>query len=109
LQTTLVELIDLSLIGKQLHWNINGRPFKPLHEHLDELVDTWRQLSDTVAEGVVALGIAPDGQAGRVNANSRIEPVDRGTRHRHRHARARQAPGRRHRANRGSHGPPWRT
>jgi starvation-inducible DNA-binding protein len=75
LQATLVELIDLSLIGKQLHWNICGRPFKPLHEHLDELVDSWRELSDTVAERAVALGIAVDGQAGTVNAASNIEPV----------------------------------
>jgi starvation-inducible DNA-binding protein len=79
LQATLVELIDLSLIGKQLHWNIFGRPpFKPLHEHLDELVDAWRDLSDTVAERAVALGLAPDGQAGAVIAESRIEPVDAG-------------------------------
>ena len=42
LQATLVELIDLSLIGKQLHWNIYGRPFKPLHEHLDQLIDADR-------------------------------------------------------------------
>jgi starvation-inducible DNA-binding protein len=76
LQATLVELVDLSLIGKQLHWNVFGRPFKPLHEHLDELVDSWRELSDTVAERAVALGIAPDGRAGTVNANSGIEPVD---------------------------------
>jgi starvation-inducible DNA-binding protein len=75
LQATLVELVDLSLIGKQLHWNIFGRPFKPLHEHLDELVDSWRELSDTVAERAVALGIAPDGRAGTVNAGSGIEPV----------------------------------
>jgi hypothetical protein len=27
LQVTLIELIDLSLIGTQLHWNIFGRPF----------------------------------------------------------------------------------
>ncbi|HEX6702473.1 MAG TPA: DNA starvation/stationary phase protection protein [Gaiellaceae bacterium] len=79
LQTTLVELVDLSLIGKQLHWNIVGRPFKPLHEHLDELVDSWRELSDTVAERAVALGIAPDGQSGTVSAGSEIEPVDAGT------------------------------
>src|SRR5215831_5764326 len=78
LQATLVELIDLSLIGKQLHWNIFGRPFKPMHEHLDELVDSWRELSDTVAERAVALGVAPDGQAGRVNTDSGIEPVDPG-------------------------------
>jgi len=78
LQATLVELVDLSLIGKQLHWNIFGRPFKPLHEHLDELVDSWRELSDTVAERAVALGVAPDGQAGIVNGNSGINPVDAG-------------------------------
>src|SRR3954470_14447959 len=78
LQATLVELVDLSLIGKQLHWNIFGRPFKPLHEHLDELVDSWRQLSDTVAERAVALGVAPDGQAATVSANSGIDPVDAG-------------------------------
>ena len=78
LQATLVELIDLSLIGKQLHWNIFGRPFKPLHEHLDELVDSWRELSDTVAERAVALGYPPDGQAGAVSQGSEIAPVDRG-------------------------------
>jgi len=73
LQATLVELIDLSLIGKQLHWNIYGRPFKPLHEHLDELVDSWRDLSDTVAERAVALGVAPDGRAGTVDAGAGVD------------------------------------
>jgi starvation-inducible DNA-binding protein len=63
LQATLVELIDLSSLGKHLHWNIAGRPFKPLHEHLDELVDSWRAFSDTVAERAVALGLAPDGRS----------------------------------------------
>jgi starvation-inducible DNA-binding protein len=79
LQATLIELIDLSLIGKQLHWNIFGRPFKPLHEHLDELVDSWRELSDTVAERAVALGLAPDGQVAAVNVGSEITPVDSGS------------------------------
>jgi len=79
LQATLIELVDLSLLGKQLHWNILGRPFKPLHEHLDELVDSWRQLSDTVAERAVALGLAPDGQAATISAGSDIAPVDSGS------------------------------
>jgi starvation-inducible DNA-binding protein len=78
LQATLVELLDLSLIGKQLHWNIFGRPFKPLHEHLDELVDSWRELSDTVAERAIALGVSPDGQAATVGASSDIRPLDVG-------------------------------
>ena len=79
LQATLVELVDLSLIGKQLHWNVFGRPFKPLHEHLDELVESWRELSDTVAERAVALGVAPDGRAATVGSGSGIEPVDSGS------------------------------
>jgi starvation-inducible DNA-binding protein len=78
LQATLVELIDLSLIGKQLHWNISGRPFKPLHEHLDELVDSWHALADTVAERAVALGAAPDGQSGTVSSTSEVAPVSAG-------------------------------
>ena len=63
LQDTLVELIDLSLLGKQLHWSVVGPNFKPLHEHLDELVDSWRDMADTVAERAVAIGYLPDGQA----------------------------------------------
>lgn len=78
LQATLVELIDLSLIGKQLHWNIYGRPFKPLHEHLDELVDSWHDLADTVAERAVALGVSPDGRASTVSSDSEIGAVEAG-------------------------------
>ena len=62
LQSMLVELIDLALIGKQAHWNVEGPHFRSLHLELDELVDTWRTLGDQVAERVVTLGAAPDGQ-----------------------------------------------
>jgi starvation-inducible DNA-binding protein len=78
LQATLVELVDLSLLGKQLHWSVVGPLFKPLHEHLDELVDSWRELGDTVAERAVALGFAPDGQAAAVSAASEIPALERG-------------------------------
>ena len=72
LQATLHELTDLSLIGKQLHWAVVGPLFRPLHLQLDELVDTWRELSDTVAERAVALGFVPDGQAKAVAAGSQL-------------------------------------
>jgi len=78
LQATLVELIDLSLLGKQLHWSVVGPLFKPLHEHLDELIDSWRDLGDTVAERSVAIGFFPDGQSGTVSATSEIPPVEHG-------------------------------
>jgi starvation-inducible DNA-binding protein len=78
LQETLVELVDLSLVGKQLHWTITGPLFRPLHLYLDELVDSWRELSDTVAERAVAVGFFPDGQAATVSETSegrRLEPA----------------------------------
>jgi starvation-inducible DNA-binding protein len=78
LQATLHELIDLSLIGKQLHWAIVGPLFRPLHLQLDELVESWHELSDTVAERAVALGFVPDGQASAVVAGSQLAPVARG-------------------------------
>jgi starvation-inducible DNA-binding protein len=78
LQLTLVELIDLSLIGKQLHWTIVGPGFRELHLQLDELVDEWRELSDVVAERAVAIGFPPDGRAQAVVEQSELEPVEPG-------------------------------
>jgi starvation-inducible DNA-binding protein len=78
LQAMLVELIDLSLVGKQLHWNVVGPLFKPLHEQLDELVDAWRDLADTVAERAVAIGFSPDGQSAAVSAGSELAGLERG-------------------------------
>ena len=78
LQAVLVELVDLSLIGKQLHWAVTGPLFRPLHLQLDELVDSWRELADTVAERAVALGFVPDGQAQAVAAATQLEPLERG-------------------------------
>jgi starvation-inducible DNA-binding protein len=79
LQATLHELIDLALMGKQLHWAIVGPLFRPLHLQLDELVESWHELSDTVAERAVALGFIPDGQARAVAAGSQLAPVAGGS------------------------------
>jgi starvation-inducible DNA-binding protein len=62
LQHALVMLIDLAAIGKQAHWNVVGRNFRSLHLQLDELVDSWRDAADVVAERAVALGQWPDGR-----------------------------------------------
>jgi starvation-inducible DNA-binding protein len=77
LQATLVDLIDLSLLGKQLHWSVVGPLFRPLHLHLDEMIDSWRDLADTVAERAVALDVWPDGQADAVSAGAGAR-VERG-------------------------------
>lgn len=75
LQATLIELIDLSLVGKQLHWTVVGQHFRELHLQLDELTDSWRELADTVAERAVAIGFWPDGQATTVVARSGMAAV----------------------------------
>jgi starvation-inducible DNA-binding protein len=77
LQAVLVDLVDLSLLGKQLHWTVVGPHFRSLHLQLDDLVYSWRALGDTVAERAVALGVMPDGQSGAVAETSEIAPVER--------------------------------
>ncbi|MFI6481086.1 DNA starvation/stationary phase protection protein [Nonomuraea sp. NPDC050663] len=63
LQGTLVELIDISLVAKQYHWNLVGPRFRSLHLQLDEIVAITRAHADTVAERSVAVGVNPDGRA----------------------------------------------
>ncbi len=70
LQATLVDLVDLSLIAKQAHWNVVGANFRSAHLQLDELVATARQYVDEVAERANAIGISPNGQAKAVVESS---------------------------------------
>jgi starvation-inducible DNA-binding protein len=62
LQDTLVDLLGLSLIGKQAHWNVMGPMFRPVHLQLDEVVAAARSYADAVAERAAALGTPPDGR-----------------------------------------------
>lgn len=63
LQPTLVDLVDLALTAKQLHWNVVGAMFAPLHALLDVVAADARDAADTVAERLTAIGAAPDGRA----------------------------------------------
>ncbi|RDG38251.1 Dps family protein [Streptomyces corynorhini] len=78
LQGALVDLVDLSLVAKQVHWNIVGPRFRSVHLQLDEVVTTARQHSDTVAERASAMGVTPDGRAATVAATSAIGTVPNG-------------------------------
>ena len=42
LQKVLTDVTALSLVGKQLHWNITGEGFRSLHLYLDDVVDIAR-------------------------------------------------------------------
>lgn len=63
LQATLVDLIDLSLIAKQAHWNVVGVNFRSVHLQLDELTSAARGYVDSVAERANAIGVSPNGKA----------------------------------------------
>ncbi|WP_069169098.1 Dps family protein [Streptomyces griseus] len=78
LQGALVDLIDLSLVAKQVHWNVVGPRFRSVHLQLDEVVDTARQHSDTVAERASAVGVNPDGRSRTLAQTTAIDIVPDG-------------------------------
>lgn len=78
LQQTLVELIDISLSGKQAHWNVVGPHFLAVHRQLDEVVEAARLTSDEVAERLATIGVAPDGRPATVAESRPFEPVAAG-------------------------------
>jgi starvation-inducible DNA-binding protein len=78
LQELLTDLVDLSLQGKQAHWNLRGRSFRDLHLQLDELVDEARNHSDVLAERCLALGVAADGRAATVTSSSHLDAFPEG-------------------------------
>ncbi|MCT9089061.1 DNA starvation/stationary phase protection protein [Streptomyces sp. ASQP_92] len=78
LKSALVDLVDLSLVAKQVHWNVVGPRFRSVHLQLDEVVTTARQHSDIVAERASALGVNPDGRAATLAGASAIGTVPDG-------------------------------
>ena len=66
MQAVLVDLIELSLQGKQAHWNVVGRNFRDTHRQLDEIIEAAREFSDEVAERMRALHAVPDGRTATV-------------------------------------------
>ncbi|MFI0790059.1 Dps family protein [Streptomyces lydicus] len=78
LQGALVDLVDLSLVAKQVHWNVIGPRFRSIHLQLDEVVAIARTHTDTVAERASAIGVSPDGRAATVAKTSGITEVQDG-------------------------------
>ncbi|WP_405808908.1 DNA starvation/stationary phase protection protein [Streptomyces sp. NBC_01520] len=72
LQATLADLLDLSLVAKQAHWNLYGPRFRSVHVQLDEAATIARNHADTVAERAATLGVSPDGRAATIAGTSGV-------------------------------------
>lgn len=78
LQAVLIDLLELSLQGKQAHWNLVGRNFRDLHRQLDEIIAAARAFSDTVAERMRALHAVPDGRSDTIAETTTLPPFPSG-------------------------------
>lgn len=78
LQKVMVDLIELSLQGKQAHWNVVGRNFRDTHLQLDEIIEAARTFTDTVAERMRALHALPDGRSDEVAQTTTLPEFPQG-------------------------------
>jgi len=78
LQPILTDLIAFGLNIKQLHWNVVGPHFRPIHLHLDEIYEEVEDAVDTVAERISATGHSPNGLATAVARDTELEDVPEG-------------------------------
>ncbi len=72
LQPILTDLIAFGMTVKQLHWNVVGPHFRPIHLHLDEIYAEVQEAVDTVAERISATGHSPLGTTKSVAADTEI-------------------------------------
>lgn len=68
LQRLLPELVALTMHAKQVHWNLIGPGFLPLHALTDAIADDTRTWADRVAERALALDFAVDARPETVAA-----------------------------------------
>ena len=73
LNANLANVIDLTLDGKQCHWNLQGTGFIGVHQLLDDTTERIRDISDAIAERIVILGGMPNGLARRVAKDSILD------------------------------------
>jgi starvation-inducible DNA-binding protein len=72
LQRLLVATIDLGLVVNQAHRDVDGRGSQALQLLFDDLSEALAEQRDLLARRAAELGVAPDGRAYTVSAESRL-------------------------------------
>lgn len=78
LQPILTDLIVFGRVLKQLHWNVIGPHFRPIHLHLDEIYAEAEEAIDLVAERLAAVGHSPNGRLKDTLENAEIDDAPTG-------------------------------
>lgn len=76
MQLTLIDLVDLTLQVQHLRWNLVEE--EALRTQLDDFDALVRAGSDTVAERLRELGVAPDGRIAAAYLDQLFEPLPAG-------------------------------
>ncbi|MFD1938850.1 MULTISPECIES: Dps family protein [Nonomuraea] len=75
LQDVLVNVAELASQAQQAHWNVRGAAFLPVHRWLDELAQTLRAHTDTLAERIAGLGGWPDACSETLSERNTLESL----------------------------------
>ncbi|WP_458097378.1 DNA starvation/stationary phase protection protein Dps [Roseomonas sp. WA12] len=76
LQACLTDIIDLTNMTRQAHWNVKGSHFYGLHKMFETFYIMLNEQTDELAERAVQLGAIADGTTQTVGAQTRIKPYD---------------------------------
>lgn len=74
--TYLANLAVLTFKLHNLHWNVEGIQFKPLHEFTEELYDKTFEYFDEVAEIQKIYGVTPDSKLSDYLKNATLKEVE---------------------------------
>jgi starvation-inducible DNA-binding protein len=75
LQDVLIDVAELASQAKQAHWNVRGATFLSVHRWLDELAETLRTHTDTLAERIATLGGWPDACSETLGERTTLESL----------------------------------
>ena len=78
LSPIVLDLMALTINGKQAHWHVRGANFVGVHELLDTIAGNAGDFADAAAERIVALGLPLDARVSAVAQKGSVTSVPAG-------------------------------